>query len=153
LLEVDRPRTLLIATRAAPAGERTDARLALVVDDVVGIAARIARAAVGVGESRQLEASAEIDQDVLERPHVAIGLDDRLPDRVARALGRTDRAVEQRDAVPALEVRRIREDEVGIGDHLGRIRVGVDDARNLVGAVRLLVQYALVAGRYGRQAL
>ncbi len=146
LLRVHRPGPLLVAARTAPAGERADAGLALVVDEVVRIAARIARAAIGIGEARQFQPRAELDQDVLERPHVAVGLEHRLADRVGRPLGRADRPVEQRDAVPALEIGRVGQHEIGIRHHLREVRVGIDDARDLVAAVRLLV------GQHGDRA-
>ncbi len=61
------------AVGAAPAGEQANAGRALVLDDVLRIAARIFRVAVLGDQSRQLEPRAEIEQHVLERPHVAIG--------------------------------------------------------------------------------
>ena len=67
----------------------------------------------------QLEPRAKIEQDVLKVAHVAVGRDHRLADRVGRAVGVGDRPVEQRDAVPALEIGRVGQDEVGVGDRLG----------------------------------
>ncbi len=47
-----------------------------------------------------------------------------------------DRPVEQRDAVPALEIGGVGQDQVGVGDHLGEVGVGIDDARDPVLAGR-----------------
>ncbi len=136
----------MLARGAAPAGEQADAGLALVADDVVGVVA-IARLAGSGDEARQSQARAEVDQHVLKRPHVAIGLHHRLADGVARPFGAADRPVEQRDAIPALEIGRVGQHQIGVGDHLRVEGVGVDDARNLVVAARRLV--AEHAGRLG----
>ena len=54
---------------------------ALVVDDVVGIAAGILRRAVRLRPSPAGQPRAEVDQHRLEAAHVAVGLDHRLADR------------------------------------------------------------------------
>src|SRR3546814_15162969 len=88
----------------APAGQRADARRALVVDDVVRIAAGIDRRAALVGEARQLQPGAEVDEHVLERSDVAVGRADRLADGLARPASDAERPAEQRGAVPAPEI-------------------------------------------------
>ena len=50
----------------------------------------------------------------------------------AGASGFGDGAVEQRNAVPALEVGGVGQHEVGVGDGLGEVGVGVDDLGDLV---------------------
>ena len=57
----------LIAVGAAPAGERPDAGAALMIDDVIGIAAGVFGLAVVVDHAGQAQARAEIEQNVLER--------------------------------------------------------------------------------------
>ncbi len=136
----------MLARAAAPPGEQADAGLPLVADDVVGVVA-IARLAAAGDEPRQSQPRAEIDQHVLKRPHVAIGLQHRLADGVGRPFGPADRPVEQRDAIPALEISRVRQHQIGVGDHLRIEGVGVDDARNLIIAARRLVGEH--AGRVG----
>jgi hypothetical protein len=68
------------------------------------------------------------------RPSRAVGFDHRPADRVGRGVGLGDRAVEEADAVVPFEIGRVGQDEVGIGRHLGGVGVGVDDARDAVGA-------------------
>ena len=87
----------------------------------------------------QAEPRAEIEQHGLERPHIAVGLDDRLADGIGRAIGFRDRPVEQRDAVPALEIGRVGQDEIGIVHHLRSIGVGIDDVRDDIFAGRLVL--------------
>ena len=123
-----------VAVLAAPAGQRADAGHALVVDDVVGVVAIPGAAVVLVDEARQAQARAELDEHVLERAHVAVGLDHGVADRVARPVGVADRPVEQADAVVAFQIGRVRQDEIGVGHGLGVIGVRVDDERYLVGA-------------------
>ena len=132
LLRIGRAAAVRAAVGAAEARQRADAGRALVVDDVVRVAARIARRAVVGDEARQLEPRAEIEQHALERAHVAVGRDHRLADRVRRRVGGGDRPVEQRDAVPALQIGGVGQDQVGVGDHLRIIGVGVDDLRDAV---------------------
>src|SRR5690242_17911755 len=96
LLRIGLAMPLLAAIGAAPAGEHADAGLALMIDDVVGIEARIFRLAIELDEARQLEPRAEIDQHVLEGPHIAIRGDHRLADRIPRGIGMADGTVEQR---------------------------------------------------------
>ena len=62
-----------------------------------------------------------------------------MADRVGGAVGVGDRPVQHRNRVEAFQVRRVRQDQVGVGDHLRGIRIGVDDARDLVLAARVLV--------------
>ena len=114
LFGIGRAPPLRLAVGTAEAGERAEPRRAFVVHDVIGIAARIARAAVGAGHAWKAEPRAEVEQNLLEGTHVAIGLHHRLADRIGRAIGLRDRAVEQRDAVPALEIGGVRQDQVGV---------------------------------------
>src|SRR5438270_161284 len=67
-----------VAIGAAPAGERADAGRALVQGDVVLVAAGIARRSIRSHEGGQAEPRSHLDQDILERPHIAVGGDDRL---------------------------------------------------------------------------
>ena len=131
---------MLAAVRPAPSREHADAGLALMIDDVVGIEAGISRLAVEIDDARQTQPRAQIEHHILEGPHIAIGRHHRLADGVARGIGLADRPVEQRDAIMALEIRRVRQHEIGIGDHLGEVRIGVDDMRDAILA-------ALASGR------
>ncbi len=149
LFGIGRAPPLRLAVGTAEAGERTEPRRAFVVHDVIGISARIARAAVGAGHARKAEPRAKVEQNLLEGTHVAIGLHHRLTDGIGWAIGLRDRAVEQRDAVPALEIGGIRQDQVGVVDHLGRIGIGVDDARNrVVAGGRILLREILQRVRH-----
>ena len=78
---------------------------------------------------RQAEPAGEIDQHVLEGAHVAVGLEHRHADRIRRPVRRADRPVEQRDAVIALEIGRVRQHEIGIGHGLGEEGVGAGSRR------------------------
>ena len=139
LLRIRRALAVLRAVRAAPAGEQADAGRALVAHDVVGVVA-VLRRAVGVHHARQAEPRAEVEQHRLEAAHVA-----RAPRascvagsntgwRIASAarVGVGDRAVEQRDRVEAFEIGRVGQHQVGVRDHLARVRVGIDDVRDAV---------------------
>ena len=72
-----------VAIRAAEAGQRADAGRALVVDDVVRVVPGSAAGRLGVVKAGSAEPRAQLDQHVLERPHVAVRRDHRLADRVA----------------------------------------------------------------------
>ena len=113
----------LFALGTAPAAERPDAWPALVIDDVVRIASRITRCAFRRSKAGQLEPGADFDQHVLKRPDIAVGGDDRLTDRIGRPFDAADRAIEERNAIPAFEIGRVRKNKVGIADHLGVISI------------------------------
>ena len=117
---------------AAPAGQHADPRRALVIGDVIGIAARIAGGAVFRDQAGQADPRAQLDQHVLERADIAVRRHDRLADRIGGPVGRADRPVEQADAVPAFEIGRIGQHEVGVGHHLRPVGVGIEDFRYLV---------------------
>ena len=140
LLGVGRATPLCAAVGPAEAGERTDAGRTLMIDDVVRIAAGVARRAVGARHARKADARAEVEQHGLEGAHVTLGLHHRLADRIRRAISLRDRAVEERDAVPALEIGGVGQHEVGVMHHLGGIGVRIDDLRDGVAAVRLLLR-------------
>ena len=78
---------------AAPTAERPDARPALVIDDVVGVASRITRSAFRRGKAGQPEPGADFDQHVLKRPNVAVRSHYRLTDSVGRPFDPADRAI------------------------------------------------------------
>ena len=102
--------------------EEPDARRTLVADDEVLVVAEL-RLAVGLRERREVQPAREIDEHVLPRSHVAVGLDHRMADRVGRRIGFRDRTVEQADRVVALEIRRVGQDEIGERDRLGPERI------------------------------
>jgi anti-sigma factor RsiW len=83
------------AILAAVPCQWTNAGPTLVIDDIIGIAPRVFRRAVSSAEAWQLEARAQIDEDALERPHVAIGSDDRLADRIGGRVGLGNGPIEQ----------------------------------------------------------
>ena len=138
LLRIRRALALRFAVLAAPAGQQADAGRAFVAQDVVGVVAELRRT-VFVGHRRQAEARAKIEQYRLEAAHIPIRREDRMPDRIAGAIGIGNRTIEQGDRVEAFEVGRVGQDQVGIGDHLARIRVRVDDLGDAVLAVLALV--------------
>ena len=108
------------------------------VDDVVGITARELWAAVFVGEGGEAEAGAEIDQNFLEAADIAIRLDHRVSDRVRDHVGLGNRAVEERDTIIALQIRRVGQDQVSERHRLGVIGIRVDDLGDHVVAVFVL---------------
>ena len=67
--------------------------------DVILVAGGEPRRAGRIDKGGEAEPCAELDQDVLERPHVAVGRDDRLADRIGRSLDAADRPVEQGNAI------------------------------------------------------
>jgi hypothetical protein len=93
----------LFAFGAAPARERPDAWPALMVHNVIRIAAGVQRSPLPREKIRQLKPRAKFDQDVLERAHISIGRQVRLAGRVGWTLGAADRPVEQRNAIPSFE--------------------------------------------------
>ena len=113
LPRIDRAGAAVAAIGAAPARQQADPGTALVIDDVVGIEAGIFRRAVGIDQSGQLQPRAELDQHVLERPYIAVGLDHRLANGVGGGFRIADRAIEQRNAIVALEISGIGQDQVG----------------------------------------
>ena len=139
--------------RTTPTREQTDARRALVVDDVLRVAARVFCGTAGVDEPRQAEPRAEIEQDILERAHVTIGLHDRLANRVGCAIGIRDRAVEQADAIVAFEVGRVRQHQIGKRDGFRIVSIGIDDVRDAVVAARRITfaEHAPCRGRVHRR--
>ena len=153
LVRVGRAGAVAVAGLAAPPRQRADPRRPFVVDQIIRVAAGIFRRAVLVGQSRQADPRAEIDQHALERPHVAVGLDHRLADRVGRPVGAADRPVEHRYRVPALEICGVGQDDVAIGHGLRPERVGIDDERDLVLAGRRIAvgQHVDHAGRVHRR--
>ena len=64
--------TSLVSVGAAPAAERSDPGPSLVIDDVVGITARIARRALQRDKTGKPEPGANFDQHVLERANIAV---------------------------------------------------------------------------------
>ena len=82
LPRIDRAGAAVAAIGAAPARQQADAGTALVIDDVVGIETGKFCRTVGIDEPGQIEPRAELDQHVLKRPHVAIGLDHGLANGV-----------------------------------------------------------------------
>lgn len=82
------------------------------IDDVIGIIGVSGRSVV-IDEAGQTEPRAEFDQHRLERPDVAVGLDDGMAYGVARPVGMADRPVEQADAIVAFEIGRVGQHEIG----------------------------------------
>ncbi len=118
--------------------------------DVVGVIG-IFRAAVVIDKAGQVQPRAQIAEHGLEAAHVAVGVDHGPADRVGHGVRLADRAVEQADAVMPFEIGRVGQDQVGIGHHLGAVGIGIDDARDDIVAVRVLVGQHLddAAGVHG----
>ena len=127
LIGVRRAGPVLGPVLAAPARQRSQAGASLVVDDVVGIAAGVERSAFLGDHSRQTQPRAEIQQHRLEWTHVPVRPHHRVPDGVGCGVRVADRPVQQRDAVVAFQVGGVRQDQVGVGDHLRVEGIGVDD--------------------------
>ena len=95
LLRVRGPLALRRAVLAAPPGQRPDPRRALVQRNIILVTAGEARRALGGDKGRQPKLRAEFDQHILERPHVAVGRQHRLADRIPGTIGAADRPIEQ----------------------------------------------------------
>ncbi|CAB3773451.1 hypothetical protein LMG29542_07238 [Paraburkholderia humisilvae] len=104
------------------------------MDDELRVVAILARA-VRFREGRQFKPAAEFDQHLLERPALAGRRHDGHAHRVDRSVEFGDRPVEHRHRVVALEVSRIRQDQIRERGHLRLERIAHDDKRNLVFAV------------------
>ncbi len=109
------------------------------VHDVVGVIFVLLRAVI-VRQPRQAQPGAEVDQNRLEAAHIAVRLHHRPADAVCGGFRLTDRAVEQRNAVVPLQVRRVGQNEVRKRHHLRRIGVGVDEFRDHILPVLILVR-------------
>src|SRR4029079_14625084 len=94
LMRVGSAATMTNSLFAAPAGKWADAGRALVVHDIVGISAGIARTALSRRHAWQPEAPPQIEQHALKRPDVTVGRDHRLTDGIGRPVGFRDRPVE-----------------------------------------------------------
>ena len=117
LMRVRHSPTRLVTVDAAPAAERADPGAALVIDDVIGVPARITRRSLRCDEAGEPETGADVDQHILKRANVAVWDEDRLPDRIGRTLDAANRSVEQRYTVPAFEIGRIGQNQIRVGDH------------------------------------
>ena len=135
LIGIDGPPALGLAVLAAKPCERPKTRGAFMVHDVVGIAAGITRRAIGPCHAGKAEPGAQVQQDGLKGPHIAVRFDHGLADGIGGAIGFGNRPVEHRNAVPALEIGCIRQDEIGVVHHLGIIGIGIDDARDDIFAI------------------
>ena len=123
----------------SPARQRADARLAHMVRDIVCVVC-VFCAAIFIDEGRQAQLCAQFHEGCLEPLHVSVRGDHGPADRIGGGISLADRAVEQADAIMALEIGRIGQDEICIGHHLGSVGIGVDDVRDLVAAVGLFVR-------------
>ncbi len=92
----------------------------------------IKRRTGGIDHAGQLQPGTQIEQHILERPHVAIERHDRLADGIGQAIGIADRPVEERDAVMAFEIGGVGQDEIGIGHRLGIEGIGIDEMRDAI---------------------
>ena len=146
-------RNLIGVRRAAPHGiasaakahQRPHTGLALMHGDILGVVA-VHRLAVRICEPRQPQPDPQIDQHRLKPPHIAVRLHHRPADGIARRPRLADRAVEQADAIVPLHIGGIGQDQVGIGHHLGRIGIGIDDARDHILAILALIRQHLHHG-------
>ena len=68
----------------------------------------------------------------MEWAHIAVGLDDRLADRILRRIRFTDRAIQQRDTVPTLKIRGVGQHQIRIRHHFRIERIGINDPRDFV---------------------
>ena len=143
---LDIARDLVGIRRAAPhprpvtakAHQGADAGAAFMVGDVIGIVAIERRAVLG-DEVRQAQTPGKVHQHRLKPAHVAVGRRDRPADRIGGMVGLADRPVKQANTVVAFQIGRVRQDQVGIGHHFRGIGIGIDDMRDLVVAVFVLV--------------
>ena len=129
----------LVTILAAPTRQWPEPRFALMIDDIVFITAWIFRCAILIDHAAQAKTGTEVKQHGLEGTDIAVGSDHRMADRIAWPVGCRDRPVEQRDCVIALEISRVGQDEIGIGDHLAVIGIGINDLWDFVFAILILV--------------
>ena len=128
-----------LVARATKAHQGADAGAAFVAGDVIGVISKSGRA-IGCHETGQAKPCAQINQHRLKATHIAVGRDHRPADRIGRCVSLGDRAVKQADAVMALKIGGVGQDQIGIGDHLGAIGIGIDDARDdIVACLRVFV--------------
>ena len=143
LIGIGRAAAELVALGAAPAGQGADARTALVIDDDSRDSRRDRAAGpsdVKPGRPSRAPRSISTSGTAARRDPAH----HRLADRIGRPVGIADWPVEQRDAVPALQIGGVRQHQIGIGHHLGEVGIGVDDARDLVGAA-----LGILVGQHG----
>ena len=134
-----------------PADQRAHAGAALVVDDVIGVVLELG-AAILVHHAGQAQPRAQIQQHRLKATHIAVRVHHRPADAVPCCTGFRDRPVQQADAIVAFQIGGVGQDQVGVGHHLGRIGVGIDDAGNdIVAAVILVGEHPHHLGRVHRR--
>ena len=109
------------------------------VDHVVGIVLE-GRGPILGDKAGQAQPRAQLHQNRLEPAHVAVWLDHRPADAVGDRVGLADRPVEQRNAVVALKVGGVGQHQIGEGDHLRGIAIGVDQlGDNVLARLRVRV--------------
>ncbi len=86
------------AIGTAKAGQRPDAGLALMIDDVIAIIL-IFRGAILIHHTGKAKPRAKIEKHRLEAADIAVRLDNRPTDGIGHSIGLADRAVEKRDRV------------------------------------------------------
>ena len=126
----------LLAALAAPARQKADAGagFGLPVDDEIGIVAVLALAFLG-DEGGQFQARAQFDQHLLERLAFARRRQHRNAHRIHRAVELRNRPVQHRHHIMALQISRVRQDQIREGSRLGMESIANHDERNLVLAV------------------
>ena len=130
LVGIWRAPALMAAIRSAKTCKWAQPRCALMVDDVIGIAAGIARRAIGTCHAGKAKPSTQIKQYGLEGPDIALRLNYRLANGVGWPISFGDRPVQHGDAVPALQIGCVGQNEIGVLHHLGIIRITIDDPRD-----------------------
>ncbi len=116
LRAVRRAASLPGSIRPAPAREWSDIRRAFMMNQIIGIAAGIERRPRLPDKTGQPQPDAEIEQNILKRPHVAVRLKNRLTNGIGRAMGARYRPVQQRNAIPPLQIGGIGQHQIRIGD-------------------------------------
>ena len=121
----------LFAILATPASQKADAGRTLVIDDEIRVVLELART-VGVGKRREFQTRGHFHQHFLPWPHVAVEFQQRVANRVGRCIRFRDRTIQQRNRVVTLQIRGIRQHQIGKVDHLGVERVYHHQKRDLV---------------------
>ena len=109
------------------------------VDHVVGII-RVFRAAVLIHEPGQSQTRTQINQHRLEPTHVTIRFNHRPTNGIRGGICLANWTIQQADTIVTFKVCCVRQDQIGIGHHFRTIGIGIDDARNDIFAVLILIR-------------
>ena len=118
LVRIGRTAPFLIALFTAESGQRADTVLALMIDDIVTIILEF-WCAITVHHAGQTKPCTQIKQHRLEAAHITIRFHHRPANGIGNTVSLADRPIKQLDRVIAFEICRVRQNQIGIGNHLG----------------------------------